>query len=353
MTTLDISIRLQRSDFKLEVDLSAEMSGITAVFGRSGAGKSSLLRVIGGFERAEGRLSHDGSVWQDAGIFVPPHRRGVATVFQKPTLFAHLDVAGNLAFAARRAGRLGDVTAMADRFGLSTMLGRRVHALSGGEAQRVALARALLTDPKLILMDEPISALDQTSRSEILQYIEALRDETKVPILYVSHSVAEVARLADRILLLDEGRMFGFGPTATILADNASGPAFGGEEPGSLILARVASMTPDGLCELRFSGGTILTPERLGFEGTEVRLLIRARDVMLARARPSGISALNVLAATVTGIDQVGPVSALVRLDCGGTALCARITQRSVKALGLVPGAPCHAILKTVALARD
>ncbi|MCB2129706.1 MAG: molybdenum ABC transporter ATP-binding protein [Rhodobacteraceae bacterium] len=353
MTGLDLNIRLQRLNFTLEIDLDIALSGITALFGRSGAGKSSLLRVIGGFERAEGRLRYGGSLWQDRGHFVPPYRRGVATVFQSPTLFAHLDVAGNLAFAARRAGRTGDLAAMAGRFGLTALLKQPVHTLSGGEAQRVALARALLTDPKLILMDEPISALDQAARSEILQYIEALRDETKVPILYVSHSVAEVARLADRILLLEEGRVLGFGPTAAILSDNAAGPAFGGEEPGSLISARVAAMTADGLCALRFSGGTILTPDPLGAEGTEVRLLIRARDVMLATERPAGISALNVLPATVSAIEPVGPVSALVRLDCGGTALGARITQRSVKALGLTPGAPCHAILKTVALARD
>lgn len=353
MTRIDLRINLQHPDFNLEIDRSVPLSGLTALFGPSGAGKSTLLRVIAGFERGAGRVAFAGETWEDAGHFVPPHRRRVATVFQEPRLFDHLDVRANLAYAARRAGQTGALAAMIDRFGLAPLAGRRPDTLSGGEAQRVALARALLTAPRLILMDEPLSALDHARRQEILPYIEELRDEAKVPILYVSHSHSEVARLAGHMLTLAGGRVTGFGPTAEILTDPALAPGLAGEEPGSLIAATVTEMTEDGLCALAFPGGTILTPERLGAPGARVRLFIRARDVMLSRARPEGLSALNILPAVVRSVAGAGPASADIALDCGGTLLRARITRRSAAALGLAPGVPCHAVLKTVALARD
>lgn len=353
MTTLDLDISLQLAGFKLEIERSVPLSGLTAVFGPSGAGKSTLLRVIAGFERGAGRVAFVGEPWEDGRHFVPPHRRRVATVFQEPRLFRHLDVRGNLAYAARRAGQTQALPAMIHRFDLASLADRRPETLSGGEAQRVALARALLTAPRLILMDEPLSALDHARRQEIFPYIEELRDEAKVPILYVSHVHSEVARLAGHMLTLAGGRVTGFGPTPDILSDPALAPGLVGEEPGSLVSATVVGMTEDGLCALAFPGGTILTPERLGAAGARVRLFVRARDVMLSRERPEGLSALNIVPAVVRSVADAGPASADIALDCGGAALRARITRRSTASLGLAPGVACHAILKTVALARD
>ena len=353
MTRIDLDIRLKHADFTLEIDRRLTLSGVTAVFGPSGAGKSTLLRIIAGFERGAGRITFDDEVWEDRAVFVPPHRRRVATVFQEPRLFRHLDVHGNLAYAAKRAGQTDRLSAMIDRFGLAPLAHRRTETLSGGEAQRVALARALLTAPRLILMDEPLSALDQSRRQDILPYIEELRDGLRIPILYVSHSRAEVARLAGQMLTLAEGRVVGFGATAEMLGDPTRLPGIEGDEPGSLVSATVQAMSGDGLCTLSFSGGTILTPERMGPEGAAVRLFIRARDVMIAKERPDGLSALNILPATVEEIVPFKKTSADVVLRIGETRIRARITSRSVAALGLAPGVACHAILKSVDLARD
>ncbi|MDI3336056.1 molybdenum ABC transporter ATP-binding protein [Defluviimonas aestuarii] len=353
MKDLAINVALQRDDLTIEINERVPLSGLTAIFGPSGAGKTTLLRLIAGFERGAGEMRFGDEVWQQGRHFTPPHHRRVATVFQQPRLFDHLDVAGNLAYAARRAGQMDAVAAMVARFALDPLLSRRPATLSGGEAQRVALARALLTAPRLVLMDEPVTALDQARRNEILPFIESLRDEANIPILYVSHSLAEVTRLATQILTLADGRVAGLGPAEAILPGLAATPDQPGEEPGSLITARVRRLSSDGLCELHFPGGSILTPGRVGPDGAEVRLIIRARDVMLSRDRPEGLSALNILPATVTSVTPVGAASAHISLDCGGTAIAARITMRSVAALGLSPGVNCHAILKSVALARD
>ncbi|SPH18454.1 Thiamine import ATP-binding protein ThiQ [Defluviimonas aquaemixtae] len=351
MSVLSVSIDTKRADFYMRIDAEIPLHGLTAIFGPSGAGKSTLLRIVAGFDRSGGHVAFDREPWEEPGRFVPPHRRRIATVFQEPRLFAHLDVAGNLAYAARRAGQLEAVPAMVDRFDLGPLLTRRTAGLSGGEAQRVALARALLTQPRLILMDEPLSALDHARRAEILPHIEALRDEARIPILYVSHAVSEVARLAGQVLHLSEGRVLGFGPTAAILADSAtsiSDPS----DPGSLIEAVVEGIDADGLCALSFPGGRLLSPESLGRPGATVRLIIRARDVLIARKKPEGLSALNVLAARVEATTPSGPASCDIVLSCGGVPLTARITRRSAESLGLAPSGECYAIIKTIALER-
>jgi len=351
MSGLDFDIRIRREGFELRAAAQLPASGLTAVFGPSGAGKSTLLRAIAGFEAVEGTIRFAGETWAGERRATPPHRRRVATVFQEPRLFAHLDVAGNLGYAARRSG--ADIAAAVSDFGLEPLLNRRVHGLSGGEAQRVALARALLTRPRLVVMDEPLSALDQARRAEILPLVEHLRDRLGVPILYVSHSVAEVARLASHVLALAGGRIAAFGPAESVFADAGAAAAFGGEEPGSLLGARILGMTGDGLCRLATPGGEILSPGALGPEGAEVRLFVRARDVILSRARPEGLSALNILPAVVLGLHEVDAASVDAELDLGGARLRARLTRRSAAALALAPGQPCHAILKSVALARD
>ncbi len=353
MTGLDLDIRLQKPGFDLDIRRSLPLTGLTAIFGPSGAGKSTLLRIIAGFERASGCISFAGEVWQDGRRFVPPHRRRVATVFQQPRLFDHLDVAGNLAYAARRAGQSGTMADMIERFALGPLLRRRTATLSGGEAQRVALARALLTAPRLILMDEPVAAVDLGRRDEILPLVEALRDEARIPVLYVSHSLTEVARLSTQVLTLAAGKATALGPSDEILATITATPALSGEEAGSLLPARVHGPAGDGLTELHFPGGTILTPDRPGPPGTEVRLFVRARDVMIALAPPEGLSALNILPATVSSMQPAGPAAVNVVLSCGGVAISARITARSARVLALAPGSTCYAILKSVALARD
>ncbi|MCV2869665.1 molybdenum ABC transporter ATP-binding protein [Defluviimonas sp. WL0002] len=351
MTGLDLDIRHSRGDFSLAVQAALPASGLTAVFGPSGAGKSTLLRLVAGFERAEGRIAFGDQVWSDQGHFVPPHRRRVATVFQEPRLFAHLDVRGNLSYAARRSG--AEIAPVVRDLGLEPLLPRRTGGLSGGEAQRVALARALLTRPRLILMDEPLSALDQARRAEILPLVEGLRDRLGLPILYVSHSVGEVARLATHVLAMVQGHVASLGPAEDVFANSAAAVAFGGEEPGSLIAARVIGMTDDGLCRLGFAGGEILLPEPVGPKDAKVRVFVRARDVMIAAARPEGLSALNILPAVVHAVGQVNAASSDVILDMNGSRVRARVTHRSVRNLELSPGRACHAILKSVALARD
>jgi len=351
MIGLDFSLR--RGDFTLSLRENLAAEGLTAIFGPSGAGKSTLLRAIAGFERTGGRVCFGDEVWEDAQVFLPPHRRRVGFLFQTPRLFGHLDVAGNLAYAARRSGLDMSVADLVARFGLGPLLARHPRHLSGGEAQRVALVRALLAAPRLLVMDEPLSALDQARRAEILPLIEELRDTARLPILYVSHALPEVARLAGRVLALAGGRAVAHGPTAEVLANAAAAPAFGGEEPGSLIEARVEAQEPDGLTRLTFPGGTLLIPAVPEPTGARLRLLVAARDVMLSRQRPEGLSALNVLAVTVTSVTLDGAGSARVGLDCGGAAIAARVTARSVAGLCLAPGVACHAVLKSVALARD
>ena len=353
MSTLDLRFTLGLGGFSLALDRSLPLDGLTAVHGPSGAGKSTLLRAVAGFQRSGGRIAFAGEVWEDGRYFVPAHRRRVGFVFQEPRLFAHLDVAGNLAYAARRARMPDRVSEIVARFDLAPLLSRRTGSLSGGEAQRVALARTLLSGPRILVMDEPLSALDAARRAGILPHIEALRDEAKLPILYVSHSLSEVARLATRVLALAGGRVVSFGLTAEVLADRDAAAAFGGEEPGSLIDARFEATDPDGISRLSFPGGTILVPALAGPPGDRLRLLIRARDVMIATSRPRGLSALNTLPAVVEAMTEVDAASVELRLSCGGVILRARLTRRSVAALGLQHGGACYAILKSVALARD
>lgn len=353
MSGLDLRLDLRRGSFALRLHKVLPLDGLTAVFGPSGAGKSTLLRAIAGFEPTGGVVRIGDDIWEEGARFVPAHQRRIGFVFQEPQLFTHLDVAGNLAYAARRAGQMASVAKVAADLGLDALMARRVAGLSGGEAQRVALGRALLTAPRLLLMDEPLSSLDAASRAEILPLIERLRDQAKLPILYVSHSLGEVARLATRVLALHQGKVAAFGPTAEVLGDADAGPAFGGTEPGSLIEACYDRAEADGLCRLTFAGGAIVVPALAARKGEVIRLFVQARDVMIARRPPEDVSALNILAARVEGLHAVDGASVEVWLSLGGVRVRARITKRSAAALGLEPGIACFAILKSVALARD
>lgn len=356
MSALSVDIALERPEFRLEVRHAFPESGLTVIFGPSGAGKSTLLRLIAGFEPgAQGNIRFGGESWQAPGHFVPPHRRGIGYVFQDARLFTHLTVGGNLDYAetrARRAGRTPDRARVVAALGLDGMLGRSVEGLSGGERQRVAIARALLTVPKLLLMDEPLAALDDTRKAAILPYIETIRDAAGIPVLYVSHSVSEAGRLADNVLLLRDGRMAGGGPAAEVWSNPELAPELGVRAAGSLLTAQVVRHHQDGITEMVLDDGQALyLPIAAATPGDMLRVRIAAQDVILARTRPDGLSALNIIEGRVTGLRRGTGPGVIVQLRVGGADLLARVTRRSADALGLSDGMTCFAVVKTVSVA--
>ena len=334
--------------------------GVTALFGRSGSGKTTLVNAIGGLLRPDrGRVALGDTVLLDTerGLFVPRHRRRIGIVFQEGRLFPHLSVRQNLLFGrwfAPRDEEGVDVGTVVDLLGIGPLLGRRPAGLSGGEKQRVAIGRALLSKPRLLLMDEPLAALDHQRKAEILPYIERLRDEAGVPIVYVSHSVAEVARLADTLVVLEEGRVTAAGPAADMLARLNVAPLAEARDAGAVLDARVAAQDEHfGLTTLTTAAGTLRVPRIVLPVGAVLRVQVPARDVMLSLGAPSRSSALNVLPAVVVEIlpagDAAGPAASL-RLHCNGVALLARVTRLSVVEMGLAPGVPVFAAIKSVAL---
>ena len=356
MTVLSVAVAHRLGAFDLDVAFEAP-AGVTALFGRSGSGKTTLVKAIGGLLcPRRGRVALGGHVLLDTGrgLVVPRHRRRIGTVFQEGRLFPHLSVRQNLLFGrwfAPRHDPGADIEAVVEMLGIGPLLGRRPAGLSGGEKQRVAIGRALLSKPRLLLMDEPLAALDEGRKAEILPYIERLRDEAGVPIVYVSHSVAEVARLADTLVVLDAGRVTAVGPAADVLARLDVPPLAGGREAGAVIEARVAAQDARfGLTLLDTRAGALRVPRLDLPVGAALRLQIPARDVMLSLAPPVRSSALNVLAAVVAEVRPLDGSTAELRLDCGGAAILARITRLSLSEMGLVPGAAVFAVVKGVAL---
>ncbi|RVT49783.1 molybdenum ABC transporter ATP-binding protein [Rubrivivax albus] len=358
---IDLSLRLARRDFTLDVALPLPMQGVTALFGPSGCGKTTLLRALAGLERAAGRVALGDEVWQDdaAGRFVPPHQRSLGYVIQESALFPHLDVAANLAYGRRRAGADGarvDLPALVDLLGIGALMARRPATLSGGERQRVAIARALATGPQLLLMDEPLAALDAPRKAEILPYLERLSRTLALPVVYVTHAIDEVARLADHLLLLDAGRVRAAGPLHALLARPDLAWA-GPDEAGVVIDATVAAHDEAyGLSQVRFAGGTLWLGRVAREIGAPVRVRVPARDVSLVVERPARTSILNVLPGVVTDVHAQGQ-TATVRLVCGQSAadtsaapLLARVTRRSAEALQLHPGQVLFAQIKSVSL---
>jgi molybdate transport system ATP-binding protein len=330
---------------------------VTALFGRSGSGKTSVLNVIAGLLRPDrGRIALDGEALYDSGSRrdVPVHRRRIGYVFQEDRLLPHLSVKQNLLYGRRFArGANGTADDVIDLLGLAPLLERRPRDLSGGEKQRVAIGRALLADPRLLLMDEPLASLDAPRKSEILYYVERLRDETRLPILYVSHSIEEVVRLADTVVLLSEGRVLDTGPVAEMAARMELRAYLGRFEGGAVVEATVAEQDlASGLARLEFKGGTLYAPDVDALVGERVRVRVRARDVSLATVRPQSISMLNVIPGTVAAIGEPAGASVDVRVDAGGTDLIARLTRRSVAELQLQPGSPVFALVKAVAIDR-
>ncbi len=355
---LEVDIHHRFGDFTLAARF-ASGPGLTALFGRSGAGKSSVVNLIAGsLEPERGSITVDGTTLVDTarGVFVPKHRRRIGYVFQEDRLFPHLSVRHNLLFGrwfsppAERRGSLDDVVAL---LGIGHLLQRRPGALSGGEKQRVALGRALLASPRLLLMDEPLAALDAPRKDEILPYIERLRDEVRIPIVYVSHSIAEVTRLATTIVLMSDGRVDAVGPVTELLCRLDLYPKMGRFEASAVIEARVAGVDATyWLSLLRAPAGELRVPRVDVPIGGTVRVRIRARDVTLALQRPQGLSALNMLPATIDAIGGDGGPVTDVRLAVAGGHLLARVTRRSIAELGLAPGRPVFAVIKSVAIDR-
>lgn len=348
-----IAVRVQKALGAFRLDAAFEApAGVTAIFGRSGSGKTSVVNAVAGLLRPDaGQITVSGDPLFDAAqsMSVPTHRRRVGYVFQDARLFPHLSVAENLHY-----GGSYNAEQVIDVLGLTDLLDRRPAGLSGGERQRVALGRALMCDPRILLMDEPLAALDAARKAEILPYIERLRDSVKTPILYVSHDMSEVARLATTLVVMEAGQVVVAGPLGEVLSDPAAIPLVGVRDAGAVIETKVAGrLLDDGLTELVFSGGRLILPGLLGTLGQKVRLRIPAQDVIIAQERPTGLSALNVLPATITQINEGRGPGVAVRLQAGEDHLLARVTRRSAGRMGLAVGQQVYAIIKATAVGPE
>lgn len=341
--------------FKLDVAFSAP-AGVTALFGASGSGKSTVLSVVAGLLRPRaGRVVLDGAVLLDtaAGINVPAERRRCGVVFQDAKLLPHLSVETNLRYGARRAP--GDATGpgfaeVVDLLGIASLLTRRPRALSGGERQRVALGRALLSRPRLLLMDEPLAALDGPRKTEILPFLERLRDVSGLPILYVTHALDEVDRLAETLVLMEAGRVLAAGPLEDLAARTDLATLSGRRDAGAVLACIVDAHDPAcGLTRLSFAGGHLEVPLRPEPAGARLRLRLRARDVAVATEEPRNISSHNILAATIAAIGPAGSYEAYVTLQVGPTKVLARLTRNAVVRLDLASGKEVFALVKSTA----
>ena len=358
---LELSVRKQLGPFAFAADATLPSAGVVALFGRSGAGKTTLVNMLAGLLRPDsGRIAVAGRVLFDsaAGIDLPPERRRIGYVFQEGRLFPHFDVRSNLLYGHRRippAERAIKLPEILDLLGIGHLLGRRPANLSGGEKQRVAIGRALLSNPRLLLLDEPLAALDAARKAEILPFIERLRDELGLPIVYVSHDPMEVLRLADRILLLEQGRVAAAGPVSEVFGRPELQRLIGAEEAGTVLSAVVAGHDETyGLSLLDFGeGGILWVPDTGAAIGSSLRLRVRARDVSLAREKPAEISVLNNLPARIVAIHPAEGPYRDVEMQTAGVPLWARITARSVAELRLAIGEQVYAMVKAVSIDRQ
>ncbi|SDU35764.1 molybdenum ABC transporter ATP-binding protein [Halopseudomonas salegens] len=354
--SLHIRLRLRRAGFTLDFNEHLPGQGVTALFGRSGSGKTTLLRCLAGFEpEAAGEICINGEYWQQERQSRPTHQRELGYVFQEASLFAHLTVAGNLRYAWRRvpaANRRITQAEAIDWLGLGELLRRYPDQLSGGQRQRVAIARAMLGSPQLLLMDEPLAALDSASKAEIMPYLQRLPQQLQMPILYVSHTLEEVAQLADHLVLLEHGRCLGQGALNEMLT-RLDLPLASAASASAVVQAQVASFDADyHLLSVVTAAGSLQVPAPARPAGDQVRVRIAARDLLLAQAPLVGISALNSLPVTVLALTaDTDPAFTLVRLEHAGQPLLARITRKSAEQMQLAAGTELQAIVKTASLA--
>ncbi|HXX83691.1 MAG TPA: molybdenum ABC transporter ATP-binding protein [Casimicrobiaceae bacterium] len=355
---IDVDIEQRLNGFELAVAFQAQ-APVVGLFGRSGSGKTTLVNAFAGITRPRrGHIVVNGEVLFDSehGIDLPPEKRRLGYVFQDDLLFPHLTAEANLLYGFHRApgpARVIDPAHVVDLLGLKLLLRRFPGALSGGERQRVAIGRALLAQPRLLLMDEPLASLDVLRQNEVLRYIEQLRDDLHIPIVYVSHSVAEITRLADTVVLLAEGKSLAVGDVDDVMGRMELRPHTGRHEAGAVVETTVAAHDlGDGLATLRFEGGELIVPNVEALVGERVRVRIRARDVALATEQPHHLSVLNVLKGSVVAVAREDSPIVDVRLQVGSASLVARITRRSCSDLGLAPGAEIYALIKAVSIDR-
>ena len=359
-TTRSMTARFAQAfeNFQLDVDIEFAARGVSAVFGPSGSGKTTLLRCMAGLQRcANGYLQIGADIWQDEArkIFLPVHQRPIGFVFQDANLFAHLTVLQNLEFGQKRVPQALQKLPLEqaiELLGLQTLLKRRTAMLSGGERQRVGIARALATSPRVLLMDEPLAALDAQRKAEVLPYLERLATELDAPIIYVSHAIDEVARLADHLVVLNAGQVVAMGTPADLMT-RLDLPLAHGDAAASIIDAVVTSIEPQYfLSYATFAGGRISLINAKAQMGQAVRVRVQARDVSISLVQPLHTSVQNVFAATVAGLADDAPGQVMVALDVAGTRLLARLTQKSAESLGLVCGLQVFAQVKGVAVLR-
>lgn len=352
-----IRLTLPRAQFNVDIDLTLPGTGITVLFGASGSGKTTVLRCVAGLERtARGIVSVGDELWQDdaRGVFLPVWRRRLGYVFQEPSLFAHLDVQRNLEYGLRRAGLSGDRNTLdeaVELLGIRALLQRSPQALSGGERQRVAIARALATQPRLLLLDEPLASLDQARRREIMPWLERLRDQLAIPMLYVTHSIDELSRLADQVVVLDQGRVTAAGTVGELMA-RSGWTELTGEEASTVIQGVVAECDAHWhLARVRLDEGSLLVRDGGLTPGRSVRLRVLASDVGLALDEPRRSSIQNHLRGVVDAVmNDAHPAQALVRVRCGGQLFISRVTRKSVQELGIRPSMAVWVLLKSVAV---
>ena len=357
--SVSVEIRHAFDGFTLEAAFEAP-AGVTALLGASGAGKTTIVNAVAGlFKPDHGRISVGETCLIDTtcSLVVPAHKRRIGYVFQDARLFPHLSVEQNLLYGQWFSGRTTSSDAfqhLVELLGIEHLRSRRPAALSGGERQRVAIGRALLSSPRMLLLDEPLAALDDARKADILPYLERLRDDLEIPILYVSHAVGEVARLATTIVAVDRGRVARVGPAPEILAAPDGLAILAGREAGSILAATVVAHDHgDGLSELAFSGGRLVVGLVDAAPGAQVRVRVHAQDVILALTPPDDTSALNMLAGTVHAIGDASGAIVDVTVRCGSDDVLARITRRSMRRLGLDVGLSCTVILKSLSVTKD
>ncbi len=369
--SIEIRFDINRGDFSLNVDFSIPSNGVTALFGPSGCGKTTVLRAIAGLERQNnnGYLKVGGNIWQDSGCFLAPHKRPLGYVFQEPSLFAHLDIRRNLEYGLKRL-KAGDdkisFEQVVEFLGVGHLLVRQPHNLSGGERQRVAIGRALLSNPQVLLMDEPLAALDRIAKGEIMPYLERLHDELAIPVIYVSHDMSEIERIADHMVLMETTGGKGNRQSAGIritgkleeLLSDPELPLAKMPDAASVLTGELVAHDGEyGLAKFRVGDAEFLVLGMSGAIGSQHRLRISASDVALAPAhKPESTSILNCPAARIIELQPFSDYQVSVFLRLGGNGqgapLLARITRKSLERLKLQPGDKVHALIKTVAMAR-
>ena len=352
---IEIDVEKRVGNFTLETQFDTPSIGVTALFGRSGSGKTTLVDMIAGLTSpTRGRIVVDQQVMFDSeqNVDLPPEKRQLGYVFQEDRLFPHMSVASNLRYGRSHANNGPDFNRIVELLGIGTLLDRRPGSLSGGEKQRVSIGRALLANPRLLLMDEPLASLDSARKNEILPFIEEFSNELKIPIIYVSHAMDEIIRLANTIVLISDGRIATVGSMEEVTSRLDLRPMTGRYEAGSVIRAVVTGHEQENdLTRLNFAGGTLRVPRIPSPPGHELRIRIRARDVSLAIDKPKNISVMNIFPGVISEISEQDGAAADILVDTG-VPIWARISKASVKSLELVPGKRVHAMVKTVAIDR-